>query len=57
MTVTVNVPEQTIFIAGNPHYLSRAGVNKLFAWLLSTADLKWGWADGGEYVFHVEVNQ
>lgn len=57
MTVTVNVPEQTVFVAGNPHYLSRAGVNRLFAWLLSYADLRWGWADRGEYTFSVEVSE
>lgn len=57
MTVTVNVPEQTVYVAGNPHYLSRAGVNRLFAWLLGSAELRWGWADSGEYVFKVEVGE
>lgn len=57
MTVTVNVPEQTVFVAGAAHYLSRAGINQLFAWLLSSASLRWGWADGGEYVFQVEVTR
>lgn len=57
MTVTVNVPEQTVFVAGAAHYLSRAGVNRLFAWLLSCADLKWGWAERGEYVFFVGVSE
>ena len=42
-------------MAGATHYLSRAGANKVFTWLMDNASLAWGW-DSGEYVFNLEAN-
>lgn len=53
--ITINVPRQVVYVAGAAHYLSRAGCNALFAWLLDNGALLWGW-DSGEYVFTVEVS-
>lgn len=54
--ITINTVRRVVYVAGAAHYLSRAGCNRLFAWLQDNARLAWGW-DSGEYVFHVEVNR
>jgi hypothetical protein len=51
--VTINIPRRVVYVAGNAHELSRAGVNKLFLWLMDNGALLWGW-DCGEYVFQVD---
>lgn len=55
MVITITVPAQTVYMAGNAHHLSRAGCNRLLSWLFSNAQLVRGWQDVGEYVFRVEV--
>jgi hypothetical protein len=52
MVITITVPAQTVYMAGNAHHLSRAGCNRLLSWLFSNARLVRGW-DYGEYVFEV----
>jgi hypothetical protein len=54
MVVTISVPVRTIYMAGAAHHLSRAGCNKLLAWLFSNATLVRGW-EYGEYVFTAGV--
>ena len=54
MKVTINIPQRTVYLAGGAHYLSFAGCNRLFVWLMDNAALLWGW-DSGEYVFQLEV--
>lgn len=54
MKITINIPRRVVYFAGAAHYLSRAGCNRLFAWLMDHGALQWGW-DSGEYVFSVEV--
>lgn len=55
MRVTINIPRRVVYMAGATHYLSRAGANKVFTWLMDNASLAWGW-DSGEYVFNLEAN-
>lgn len=55
MVVTISVPVRTVFVQGEAHHLSRAGCNRLLAWLFSNAELVRGWSGLGEYVFRVEV--
>ena len=54
MRVTINIPQRVVYVAGRAHDLSRAGVNRLFLWLMDNGALLWGW-DSGEYVFDVVV--
>lgn len=54
MTITISVPVRTLYMQGAAHHLTRAGCNRLLAWLFSNAELVRGW-DYGEYVFNVEV--
>lgn len=54
MRVTINIPQRVVYLAGHAHDLSRAGVQRVFVWLMDNAALAWGW-DSGEYVFQVEV--
>lgn len=53
MIVTISSIQRVIYLAGAPHYLSRAGTNRLLSWLFSNAELVRGWSDVGEYVFRV----
>lgn len=53
MKVTVNIPRRVVYVTGAAHYLSRAGAQRVFVWLMDNAALQWGW-DSGEYVFTVE---
>lgn len=53
MTVTINIPLRVLFMDGGAHYLTFAGCNKVFTWLMDNAALQWGW-DSGEYVFQVD---
>jgi len=55
MVITITVPAQTLFMRGNAHHLSKAGCNRLLAWLFSNATLIRGW-DYGEYVFSAGVD-
>jgi hypothetical protein len=34
MRVTINIPQRVVYVAGRAHDLSRAGVNRLFLWLM-----------------------
>lgn len=52
MRVTINIAEQVVYMVGDPHYLTRTGVQRVFVWLMDNAVLAWGW-DSGEYVFKV----
>ena len=54
MTITITVPAKTLYVAGSAHHLTRAGCNRLLAWLFSNATLIRAW-HYGEYVFSVEV--
>lgn len=54
MKVTINTPHRVVRFNGKAHYLSQAGMNQVFAWLMDHSTLLWGWA-GLEYVFYVEV--
>ena len=54
MKITINIPRRVVYMAGAAHYLSRAGADRLFLWLMDNANLAWGW-ECGEYVFSVEV--
>lgn len=53
--ITINTVRRVVYVNGHSHYLSRAGCNALFAWLLDNARLAWGFDDAGEYVFRLEV--
>jgi hypothetical protein len=55
MVITITVPAQTLYMAGNAHHLSRAGCNRVLSWLFSNAELVRGW-HYGEYVFRMEVD-
>jgi hypothetical protein len=57
MIVTISAKQRIAFMAGNAHHLSRAGCNRLLAWLFSNAELVRGWSDVGEYVFRIEVQR
>jgi hypothetical protein len=48
---------RTVYMQGTAHHLSRAGCNRLLAWLFSNAELLRGWQDSGEYVFRVEAQR
>ena len=59
MRVVINVPQRRVVIhwpnqEPTAHYLTKAGCNRLFLWLMDNGTLLWGW-DSGEYVFRVEV--
>lgn len=56
MRITINIPRRVVYLAGAAHYMSNAGVQRVFGWLMDHAALLWGW-DSGEYVFRVEVSQ
>lgn len=56
MCVTICVQQRVVYLAGAAHVLSRAGVQRVFVWLMDNAQLAWGW-DSGEYVFNLEVSQ
>lgn len=55
MTATINIPRRVVYMAGAAHQLSRAGANRLFAWLMDNGALLYGWDDQGEYTFRIEV--
>jgi hypothetical protein len=55
MVITISVGPKTLYMQGRAHHLSRAGCNRLLAWLFSNATLIRGW-DYGEYVFSAGVD-
>lgn len=55
--VTINMPRRVVYLHGSAHDLSRAGVQRVFVWLMNHGALLWGWAELGEYVSQVEVSQ
>jgi hypothetical protein len=54
MVITITVPVRTVYMQGHAYHLSRAGCNRLLAWLFAHGTLIRGWA-AGEYVFRIEV--
>lgn len=55
MIVTINVPRHMVWVGGDAHDLSRAGIGQLLVYLMDNAILLWGWGGAGEYVFRLGV--